>query len=115
MPYDNTNSGAMFDNDRREHDRHPDYKGSLEVKCPCCNKNSEFWVSSWIKTAGPSSKNPGSEFFSIAIAPKEDNQSRPTPNLPSNRKLKKKNTSPFSEHIGSAGDPVDDDFDDVPF
>lgn len=29
MGYDNTNRGVLFKNDRKESDKHPDYKGSI--------------------------------------------------------------------------------------
>lgn len=70
MAYDNTNRGAMFKNDRKESDRHPDYKGSLDVG------GTQYWISGWIKVAGPNSQNPGSKFLSISIEPKE---ARPAP------------------------------------
>ena len=31
MQYDNTNRGAIFKNDDKQQDNHPDYKGSLNV------------------------------------------------------------------------------------
>lgn len=72
MAYDNTNSGALFKNDKREKETHPHYKGNLEVKCPCCEENSQFWVSSWLKEAGPNAKKPGETFMSLALTPKEE-------------------------------------------
>lgn len=57
--YDNTNSGVIFKNDRKETERHPDYKGSLDVR------GEEFWISGWIKEG----KN--GKFISIAINEKE--------------------------------------------
>lgn len=65
MAYDNTNRGVMFKNEEKNTDRHPDYKGSLDVG------GSQYWISGWIKTAGPNSQNPGSKFLSISIEPKE--------------------------------------------
>lgn len=64
--YDNTNSGALFKNDRKETDKHPDYKGSLNVD------GSEFWLSSWIKQ----DRN-GKTYMSLSIQPKEE-QRKPT-------------------------------------
>ena len=63
--YDNTNKGTMFKNDRKLNDRHPDYKGSLNIE------GVEYWVSGWIKTAGPNAKNPGSKFLSLSVEMKE--------------------------------------------
>lgn len=58
--YDNTNSGALFKNDRKETDKHPDYRGTLNVN------GVEFWVSSWIKTSKA-----GAKFMSLSVQPKE--------------------------------------------
>jgi len=42
--YDNTNKGALFVNDRKESDRHPDWKGSLNID------GVEYWISGWAKS-----------------------------------------------------------------
>ena len=66
MPeYDNTNSGVLFKNDRKEKDTHPDYTGNYTFECPHCNSKSEHWLSSWIKE-GKKGK-----FMSIANKPKD--------------------------------------------
>lgn len=61
MPYDNTNSGALFKNDRKQQDNHPDYTGSLNVK------GEEFWLSAWLKTSKT-----GQKFMSLSVKPKDD-------------------------------------------
>lgn len=63
--YDNNNTGALFKNDRKEHDKQPDYTGSCEVD------GVEYYMSAWIRE----SKN-GKKFFSLAYTAK-DNQARP--------------------------------------
>lgn len=65
--YDNTNTGALFRNERKETDRHPDHKGSAQVKCPHCGEVSEFWLAAWVKEA----KAKGKRFFSLAFTSKE--------------------------------------------
>ena len=57
--YDNTNSGVLFKNDRKEKESHPDYKGSITVD------GTEYWLSSWIKE-GQKGK-----FMSLSVQPKQ--------------------------------------------
>lgn len=59
MAYDNTGSGLLFKNDRKETEKHPDYTGSLNVG------GTDYWLSAWIKQ-GKSGK-----FMSLAVKPKE--------------------------------------------
>ena len=40
--FDNTNSGALFKNDKRGNERSPEYKGECAPVCPHCGKKSEF-------------------------------------------------------------------------
>jgi hypothetical protein len=65
MEYSNENRGVLFKNDRKETERHPDYKGSINID------GEEFWLSSWIKD-GKSGK-----FMSLSVTPKNDRQSQP--------------------------------------
>jgi uncharacterized protein (DUF736 family) len=62
MQYDNTNRGAIFKNDDKQQDNHPDYKGSLNVN------GVDMWVSGWLKT----SEKTGNKFMSLSVKPKED-------------------------------------------
>lgn len=67
MAYDNTNSGVLFKNDKKEKDNHPDYKGSINVL------GIECWLSAWIKEG----KN--GKFMSLAVNPKEDTKAESKP------------------------------------
>ena len=61
MPeYDKTNRGAMFKNDRKETDRHPDMKGSVNIE------GREFWVSAWRQTSKA-----GKPYVSLSFTAKE--------------------------------------------
>lgn len=75
MPeYDNTNTGALFRNQEKITERHPDYKGSLNVE------GKEYWLSGWIKTSSGRGKLPaGAKFLSVAITAKNDPP--PTPDM----------------------------------
>lgn len=88
MSYDNTNSGVLFKNDRKEKDSHPDYKGSVNVD------GVEFWLSAWIKD-GQKGK-----FMSLALKPKEEAAAAPAPR---------------QAHPARRPAPRQDDMDDVPF
>lgn len=58
--YDNNNSGVLFKNDRKESERHPDYKGSAEIG------GVQYWISAWVKE----SQN-GNKFMSLSFTEKE--------------------------------------------
>lgn len=62
------NSGTLFKNDKKQSDKHPDYKGD------CMIDGEKFWMSAWIKKG-----NKGT-FMSFSFTPKEggsgDNKSR---------------------------------------
>lgn len=64
--YDNNNTGALFKNDKKETDRHPDYNGSCEVN------GVEMWMSAWIKTSKG-----GKKFMSFSFNPKEVQAPKP--------------------------------------
>ena len=70
--YDNTNTGALFKNDKRESEKQPLYKGQLNVE------GAEFWISAWLKE----SKN-GDKYMSLSVQPKEQKASKPAPKRPS--------------------------------
>jgi hypothetical protein len=54
------NSGALFKNDRKTTDNHPDYNGSALIG------GVDMWISAWIK------KGNGKTFMSLAFKPKDD-------------------------------------------
>lgn len=65
MQYDNTNSGLLAKNKRKEKDTHPDYSGSINVD------GVEYWLSGWLKTGKEGSKLAGEKFFSLSVRPKD--------------------------------------------
>ena len=60
--YDNTNRGAVWVNEKKKTDKHPDFTGSLNVE------GHEFWVSAWKK---PTADNPKAPVLSFSIKRKE--------------------------------------------
>lgn len=71
MPYDNNLTGILSRNDRRQKDTHPEYTGQCEID------GKQFWISAFLKTAGPQSKTPGRKFFSLSFKPKDQQPARP--------------------------------------
>jgi uncharacterized protein (DUF736 family) len=63
--YDNTNRGVLFKNDKKESDKHPDYRGNMNVD------GVEHWLDAWIKEG----KN--GKFMSLSIKPKEARPAKP--------------------------------------
>jgi len=66
VAYDNTNTGLLKKNDRKEKDSHPDYRGMVNVD------GVDYWLSAWIKVGKEGSKLAGQKFFSLALEPMED-------------------------------------------
>jgi uncharacterized protein (DUF736 family) len=64
--YDNTNRGALFKNDDKQSDNHPDYKGSINVG------GRDFWLSAWLKESKQ-----GRMYMSLSVKPKEARQEAP--------------------------------------
>lgn len=58
--YDNTNRGALFINDKRTQQNHPNYTGSINIE------GVEYWLSGWTKE----SRN-GKKFLSLSVKPKD--------------------------------------------
>lgn len=65
--YDNTNTGIISKNDRKEKDTHPDIKGQINVE------GVEYFINGWLKER----KNGAGKFYSLAIKRKEE-QAKPT-------------------------------------
>ena len=63
--YDNTNTGAIFRNKRKDTDKHPDGTGTANIE------GVEYWVSSWNKTSKS-----GEQFRSLSFKRKDGSESK---------------------------------------
>lgn len=66
--HDNTNRGAVWVNEKRSTDKHPDFTGSLNVE------GVEYWVSAWKKAKGD---NPRAPVLSFSVKRKEQRAEPP--------------------------------------
>lgn len=71
MAFDNTNSGILSRNERKEKDTHPDFSGSINVE------GVEYWLSGWTKEGKAGGKMEGKRFFSLSIKPKDAPAQKP--------------------------------------
>jgi hypothetical protein len=77
MSYDNSNSGALFINDKKSQANHPNARGQAEVVCPSCGHHGQFWMSAWTKVA-KSGKKMGQKFQSLAFTAQDDQPDQKT-------------------------------------
>jgi uncharacterized protein (DUF736 family) len=73
MEYNNENRGALFKNERRDDEKFPHYKGSLNVE------GVDFWISAWLKESKD-----GAKFMSLSIKAKDQKEAK----QPTKRSLK---------------------------
>ena len=53
-------SGALFKNQEKQSDNHPDYRGNIRIN------GQDMWLSAWIKTSKS-----GTKYMSLSAQPKE--------------------------------------------
>ena len=88
MDYDNTNRGAIFPNQKKETEKHPDMTGSLDVG------GVEYYVSGWTKVSKK-----GQKFLSLSVKAQEQ--------------VAKQHTQPLRQAIDHS-EGLEDDWD-LPF
>jgi hypothetical protein len=96
--YDRTNTGALFVNDRKTTDRHPDMNGKLNIN------GVEHWFSGWWKQG-----NKG-EFLSISLGAPVEQQQQPQRQQQAQPARGRGRPQPQQEQSFT-----DDDLSDVPF
>jgi len=62
MAYDNELKGVLFRNDKKQSDKHPDYKGNVQVA------GVEYWLSAWVNER----KDGKGKYMSLSLQPKEE-------------------------------------------
>lgn len=104
--YDNTNTGLLARNSRKERDSQPDYSGSIDVE------GVQYWVSGWVKVGRDGTKLAGQKYFSLSLTPKDEQQSaRPAPRREAAPAPRQRREEP-QRRGGSGFDDMDDD---IPF
>ena len=97
--YDDTNRGALFKNDKKEKDTHPDYRGSINVN------GVDHWISAWLKTSRQ-----GTKFMSLSVSPKKQANYAPAP-----APRKAPSQDAFKARQLPQQQPQHDNFEDPPF
>ena len=81
---DNKNSGALFRNDKKITEQHPDYTGNITIE------GKEYYLSAWVNEM----RN-GQKYFAIKATPKAATAPATT-------------TAPAQPQTSTIADPVDD-------
>lgn len=100
------NSGALFRNDRREKETHPQMKGSINVE------GREYWLSAWTK------KNEDGSFklISLSVKPKEERNQQADRRQAFGSSQKTSRSPQASRGQPTAQDTMDEfESDDIPF
>lgn len=67
----NTNNGALFRNEKKEQEKHPDARGEAEVVCPHCKRTAVFWLAAWTNVI-KQGKRAGQKMQSLKFTAKDD-------------------------------------------
>lgn len=76
MAYDKTNTGMLARNERKETDKHPDFRGNINID------GVEYWLSAWVKEGKPGGKMEGRKFFSLSAERKDQASASPAKRQP---------------------------------
>jgi len=66
MAYDNTNTGALFQNKNRTNDKQPHAKGTINIE------GVEYWISAWTRVSQH-----GKRYQQLAVTKKEEKKTVP--------------------------------------
>lgn len=85
MENNKNNSGALFRNDKRETEKHPEYTGKITIE------GVEYYLSAWVNESART----GQKYFAIKATPKAATVPATT-------------TAPTQSQTSTIADPVDD-------
>ena len=85
MSENKNNSGALFRNDKKATEQHPDYTGNITIE------GKEFYLSAWVNESART----GQKYFAIKATPKAVTALTTT-------------TAPVQPQTSTIADPVDD-------
>lgn len=102
MAYDNTNSGLLAKNTRREKDTHPAYTGSINIE------GRDYWISAWVKEGREGTKLEGQKYFSLSVKPKDEQPQQ-------QRRPEQRRPEPQRRQQSRPATSFDDMEDDIPF
>ncbi len=104
--YDNSNSGALFENEKRAKESHPHLRGSCTIKTPD-GELLEFWVSAWQKISKK-----GDDFFSLSFQLKDEQKEKEEAPVKKSSGLFKNREEPKAANKKSVDEDLNDE---VPF
>jgi uncharacterized protein (DUF736 family) len=84
LDYDNRGRGALFRNNDKTEETHPDYRGNITT-----DDGTEYWLSAWLKV----SKN-GKKYMSLSIKPKSADAAKPK-----NEAARSASSAPFDDAV----------------
>lgn len=101
MAYDNTNKGAIFQNDRKTEDKHPDRTGSINVD------GVDYFIDGWLKETKPDANGKTKKFLSLSVKRKnkQGGQQQQSTQRPASR------PQPAARRPGLPPPPKDPDLD----
>lgn len=103
--YDRTNTGVLFENDRKETDKHPDMNGTININ------GVEHWFSGWWKQGSKG------QFLSLSIGKPKDQQApqQQRPAAPARQAPVRPGQRPAAKSAPAGGSGFDEMDDDIPW
>jgi hypothetical protein len=87
--FDETNRGAIWKNEKKTTDKHPDFTGSINVD------GHDYWLSGWRRPADASEKAPAMKFQVTRKDGKPQQQAAPAPRTQQQKRMEMDDEVPF--------------------